>query len=176
MWEVSDTFNANCQEKFLLAFFACHMIMPFRLFYLFFPNSRRCKFAGHWRCEQLNFQIVTFLQSFLRLHDYIFKSSIDRLIFCIHQSLSFGEFEATGLYCCRRGERLWFHAVECTPSHSNMDCVWRATHVAPKVQNSPLLLTTYVNFSVADPNPDPYICGPSGSVYFWASRIRIRSH
>jgi hypothetical protein len=45
---------------------------------------------------------------------------------------------------------LWFHAVECTPSHSNMDCVWRATHVAPKVQNSPLLLTTYVNFITQD--------------------------
>ncbi len=60
---------------------------------------------------------------------------------------------------------MWFHAVECTPSHSNMDCVWRATHVAPKVQNSLLLSTAHVIFSVADPDPD--IFGPpgSGSIY-----------
>jgi hypothetical protein len=33
----------------------------------------------------------------------------------------------------RRGEKVWYHAVECVPTAANIDSVWRATHVASKV-------------------------------------------
>jgi hypothetical protein len=29
---------------------------------------------------------------------------------------------------------MWYHAVECEPAATNMDCVWRATHLSPKVE------------------------------------------